>query len=67
MLPLPFSRGVFLWGKPIYVRQDADAQYAEEKRTEVEQALVALTQRADWLMGLSEACTEGTDSELYRG
>tara|TARA_A100001037_G_C15125803_1_gene626093 strand:- start:141 stop:854 length:714 start_codon:yes stop_codon:yes gene_type:complete len=67
MLPLPFSRGLFLWGKPIYVRQDADSQYAEEKRTEVEQALIALTQRADWLMGLSEACTEGADSELHRG
>ena len=64
MLPLPFSKGVFLWGKPIYVGQDADDQYSEEKRTEVERALIALTQRADWLMGRSETCAVGTDSEL---
>lgn len=51
VLPLPFGRGVFLWGNPIYVRQDGDDHYFEEKRVEVEQTLIALTQRADWLMG----------------
>ena len=67
MLPLPFSRGVFLWGKPIYVRRDADDKMSEEKRAEVEQALIALTQRADWLMGLSETGTVVSNSELKGG
>lgn len=51
LLPIPFARGVFLWGEPIYVDADSDEAYQEEKRLEVEQALKALTQRSDWLMG----------------
>jgi len=50
-LPMPFGRGVFLWGDPIYVQHDGNDEYFEDKRIEVEQALTALTQRADWLMG----------------
>ena len=50
MFPFPFGKGVYLWGKPIYVLRDADDVAIEEKRLELENSLLALTQRADWLM-----------------
>jgi len=50
VLPFPFGRGVFLWGDPIYVSKNADDMEMSEKRVELEHALLALTQRADWLM-----------------
>ena len=50
VLPFPFGRGVFLWGEPIYVSKNADDMEMSEKRVELEHALLALTQRADWLM-----------------
>ena len=50
VLPFPFGRGVFLWGEPIYVSKNADDMEMSEKRVELENALLALTQRADWLI-----------------
>lgn len=50
LLPFPFSRGVFIWGKPIHVPNGADDIVMADKRRELEDALLALTQRADWLM-----------------
>jgi len=50
VLPFPFGRGVFLWGEPIYISKNADDMEMSEKRVELEHALLALTQRADWLM-----------------
>ena len=50
VLPFPFGRGVFLWGEPIYVSINADEVEMNEKRVELENALLKLTQRADWLM-----------------
>jgi len=50
VLPFPFGRGVFLWGEPIYVSKSADEVEMSEKRVELENALLKLTQRADWLM-----------------
>lgn len=47
----PFSRGVFVWGVPIEVARDADANAQEETRLQVEAALNALTQDADERMG----------------
>lgn len=43
-LPYPFSRGVFLWGEPIYVPKDADM---EEKRRELETKLRDMTDFVD--------------------
>ena len=43
--------GVFLWGDPIYVPRDADAETMEAKRLEVEEAMNALADRADGMMG----------------
>ncbi|MEL0021451.1 MAG: hypothetical protein VW709_16415 [Rickettsiales bacterium] len=62
MLPFPFSKGVFLWGTPIEVQKDADDGQLEEKRLEVELALIALTQRADWLMNQADIEPASTTS-----
>lgn len=51
ILPLPFSRGVFLWGEPIHVASDSDAAAREAARQEVEDSLNALTREADLLCG----------------
>ena len=51
VLPLPFSRGVFLWGDPILISEDADEATMEAKRQELENSLLVLTERADRLMG----------------
>ena len=50
-LPLPFGRGVFLWGEPISVERHADDATTEAKRLELERVLIDLTRRADSLMG----------------
>ncbi len=51
VLALPFSRGVYLWGDPIEVPRNADPAALEAKRIEVEDAMNALTDRADAMMG----------------
>jgi lysophospholipid acyltransferase (LPLAT)-like uncharacterized protein len=56
VLAMPFSRGVFLWGQPIEVPRNADPDMLEAKRLEVEEAMNALTDRADALMG--QPCVE---------
>ena len=38
-LPLPFCRGVFIWGDPIDVPKTADAKMKEEKRLLLENTL----------------------------
>jgi lysophospholipid acyltransferase (LPLAT)-like uncharacterized protein len=57
--PLPFSRGVFLWGEPIEVDADLDEAGIEACRALVEQRLNALTSEADRRMG-HEAVAPGT-------
>jgi lysophospholipid acyltransferase (LPLAT)-like uncharacterized protein len=53
VLPLPFGRGIFLWGNPIHVPTDADEATLESRRFELENSLTELTGRADQLMGHS--------------
>jgi lysophospholipid acyltransferase (LPLAT)-like uncharacterized protein len=43
-LPYPFSRGVFMWGEPIYVSKEDDM---EEKRKELELKLKEMTEFVD--------------------
>ncbi|MDO8444774.1 MAG: lysophospholipid acyltransferase family protein [Deltaproteobacteria bacterium] len=43
-LPYPFSRGVFIWGEPIYVGKEDDM---EEKRKELEGKLREMTEFVD--------------------
>ncbi len=47
----PFSRGVILWGEPIHVAPDADADALETARQAVELSLNAITAEADRLCG----------------
>ncbi|MBS8275478.1 DUF374 domain-containing protein [Thalassospira tepidiphila] len=52
ILPLPFSRGVFHWGDPIFVDRKLDEEGMEAKRVELENALTELTQKTDQSLGL---------------
>ncbi|HAI32218.1 MAG TPA: hypothetical protein DCM48_22310, partial [Thalassospira sp.] len=52
ILPLPFSRGVFHWGDPIFVDRKLDEENMEAKRVELENALTELTQKTDQSLGL---------------
>ncbi len=47
LLPLPFSRGVILWGEPMSVPPDADAAAVEDFRQRLEVVLTALSDEAD--------------------
>ena len=47
LLPYPFSRGVFIWGEPIYVDPQGDRTHLEEKRRLLEKRLNELTEQAD--------------------
>ncbi len=51
IVPLPFTRGVFVWGEPIEVARDADPETREQARREVEDRLNALCLEADRLVG----------------
>ncbi len=51
LVALPFSRGVFVWGRPIDVPKGASDAALEALREEVEQRLNALTAAADVRMG----------------
>ena len=50
-LALPFAQGVFVWGAPISVARDADAEELERVRLQLEQGLNAVTFEADRLTG----------------
>lgn len=47
ILPLPFSRIVVIYGDPVTVPRNADAQMIEEKRMELENRLNEITKTAD--------------------
>jgi len=49
ILPLPFSRVVFVWGEPILVPRDCDREEMERKRLELEARLLRTTEEADRL------------------
>ncbi len=44
LIPMPFTRALFLYGDPIYIARDEDV---EQARLRVESALNALTERAE--------------------
>ena len=51
VIALPFGRGVYLWGPPLYVAADADKAALEEARLTLEERLNALTAEADRMVG----------------
>lgn len=64
VLPLPFSRGVFCWGDPIYVPKDMDDDGLEDKRLELENKMIALTQQHDRQYGLEVIEPAGPDEPV---
>ena len=53
LVPLPFGRGLFLYGEPIRVSRDANAKEQEEARLRLEDSLNCLTEEADARMASS--------------
>ena len=51
VIALPFGRGVYLWGSPLYVAADADDATMEDARLTLEERLNALTAEADRMVG----------------
>lgn len=49
IVPVPFSRGIFVYGKAIWVPRDATPLQLEQKRQELEVSLNELTVRVDGL------------------
>lgn len=60
-LPLPFSRGVFVWGEPIAIPPELDDAGIERYRALIEQRLNAITAEADRRVG-RERVSPGTQS-----
>lgn len=52
VIPLPFTRGVIVWGEPITVAREADAAGVNAARLAVEAGLNAATNIADSVMGV---------------
>jgi hypothetical protein len=46
MVPYPWSRGLFLWGPPLWVSPESDAAELEGKRLELETLLNHMTAQA---------------------
>lgn len=53
-LPMPFSRGVMLAGKPYYVTGGIDPENIEYHRAQMERILTDLTREADRIVGAIE-------------
>ncbi|WP_421782869.1 lysophospholipid acyltransferase family protein [Kiloniella litopenaei] len=51
VLPAPFTKGVIIWGTPIYVEKHASRDQQEHYRLELEDQLNKLTQMADRSFG----------------
>ncbi len=51
LIPLPFARGVVLFGEPIWVSAESDRNALEAKRKLLEERLMILTWQADRLAG----------------
>jgi lysophospholipid acyltransferase (LPLAT)-like uncharacterized protein len=51
LIPLPFSRGVFIWGDPIQPPDTNEANVMENTRQALETAITQLTVQADEIMG----------------
>jgi lysophospholipid acyltransferase (LPLAT)-like uncharacterized protein len=47
MVPYPFSRGLFLYGNPLWVSREADESSLEKTRLELETVLNRLTDQAE--------------------
>lgn len=53
IIPLPFSRGIYLWGSPITVPRNANTELLEAKRLELENELNRICDTADGMVGVA--------------
>lgn len=51
LFPLPFAKGVFVAGQPIYVPRDGDGKSIESARQHIETALNEVSEQADRMVG----------------
>jgi hypothetical protein len=51
VLPLPFARGVFMWGGPVRVARDADSAKTEDARLALEAELTRIVGECDRRLG----------------
>jgi len=58
LLPYPFSKGVFIWGEPLYVDPDGGRAHLEERRLLLERRLNDLTEQADRYFEKRPDCTD---------
>lgn len=51
IVPLPFTRGARVWGPPITVPKDSNAEMLSQLRDTLEDSLISVSNRADALVG----------------
>ncbi|MBI1238883.1 MAG: DUF374 domain-containing protein [Alphaproteobacteria bacterium] len=51
LVPLPFTRGVFVWGEPITVEKGASAETLAQATQQIEDSLNGVTLKADRMVG----------------
>jgi lysophospholipid acyltransferase (LPLAT)-like uncharacterized protein len=56
-IPLPFGRGVLLWGEPLVIPRDADAAAVEAARRELERRMNEMNREADRRCGWSASAS----------
>jgi 3-deoxy-D-manno-octulosonic-acid transferase len=64
-LPLPFGRGVYLWGEPIAISAERDEESLEQARHLVETRMIALDREADRRAGRGDPAASALP-RLYR-
>ena len=66
MVPYPFSRGLFLYGDPLWVSRESDDNAMEVRRLELETILNRMTEEAERAV-LHHAVVVTDGSEADRG
>jgi len=62
IIALPFSRGIYLWGTPIHIANDANESALEAARIKLEKSMNILTEEADRQMGVELITPERTEN-----
>ena len=64
LLAAPFSRGVIIWGNPVYVNRDSGSEALEKMRKELEKQMNTITREADESVGRQPVLPEPLTSDL---
>lgn len=65
-LPLPWSRGIYLWGEPISVPAELDEAGVETWRRHIEDRMIAQTARADCQVGREATAPGNLERDALR-